>query len=205
MHVKLSQSQYPAGHTGALINRQPILCAECHSSNALKAAGQPGVESLSNAMHARHSDVPDITPDIAGCYNCHPGPETQCLRDVMSQEENMTCIDCHGNLQHVAQNTNPWLSEPRCDGLGCHAGRVRQDQALYRFSRGHGGLYCEACHDSTHAIAQSREANDRIKFINLQGDSGTLEQCTVCHVTQPTTEFQHTFIRRHYLPAIVRY
>jgi hypothetical protein len=102
----------------------------------------------------------------------------------MSQQFGLTCIDCHGGMEVVKENPNPWLNEPRCDG--CHTDpKYAQDQTLYRFSKGHGGIYCEACHDSTHAIAQSREPRDALKFIALQGHAGVLETCTVCHLTQP--------------------
>ena len=100
LHDQKFQAQYPAGHTGALMSRRPVLCAECHASNALGAAGAPGVMSLSNAMHTRHTN---IVPDtLNGCYSCHPGPTTQCLRDTM-RAEGLTCIDCHGGLAKVAQ------------------------------------------------------------------------------------------------------
>ena len=183
-----------------LINSRPVLCANCHSSNALGMGGVSGVPSLSRAMHTKHSgEVPNT---LNGCYNCHPGPTTACLRDVMSQNvtssldpnRKMNCIDCHGGMSTVAQNPNPWLNEPRCDT--CHVPtathQYNQDQALYRFSTGHGGVYCEACHDSTHAIATSREAKDAIKFVQLQGTSGTLSKCTVCHLTQPTGPGPHS-------------
>lgn len=183
-----------------LINSRPVLCARCHSSNALGKPGVSGVPSLSNAMHDKHAEeVPDT---LAGCYSCHPGPTTKCLRDAMSLNvtsaldptRKMNCIDCHGGMRAVAQNPNPWLNEPRCDG--CHKTTATkqyvQDQPLYRHSKGHGGVYCEACHDSTHAIATSREANDAIKFFQLQGQSGTLSKCTVCHLTQPTGPGPHS-------------
>ena len=188
LHDQLSLSQYPAGHTTPLMNRRPVLCAECHSSNALGAAGLPGVENLSNAMHSRHAGkVPDSTD---GCYNCHPGPTTKCLRDVMSVQKGFQCTSCHGGMDQVKTNPNPWLNEPRCDS--CHTNpRYAQNAPLYRQSTGHGGLYCEACHDSTHAIAQSGEPRDALKFINLQGYAGTLNKCTVCHVTQPSEPFPH--------------
>jgi len=158
-----------------LMSQRPVLCATCHGSNALGAPGDPTLPNLSNAMHARHSGkVPNT---LNGCYNCHPGPKTHCLRDVMSVEEDMTCISCHGPMQKVALNENPWLNEPRCDS--CHD--VTQDNALYRFSKEHGGLYCEACHDSTHAIAPSSNPRDAIKFKALQGSNGPLTECTVCH------------------------
>ncbi len=189
LHDKLSLASYPSGHTEALMNRRPVLCAECHSSNALGAKGVAGVSSLSNAMHHHHSGLPDITPDTNGCYNCHPGPATKCLRDVMSQQYGMTCINCHGDIAHVATNPTPWLNEPRCDT--CHGNNAHQNKALFRFSTDHGGLYCEACHDSTHATATSRESNDAIKFVALQGHAGTLKECAVCHQTAPTGVFLH--------------
>ena len=101
----------------------------------------------------------------------------------------MTCLSCHGDIAHVATNPQPWLNEPRCDT--CHGSNAYQNQALYRHSTGHGALYYEACHDSTHATAPSREPNDAIKFIDLQGHSGTLSECGVCHTALPGGAFTH--------------
>ena len=171
-----------------LMNTRPVLCASCHSSNALGAPGKPDIPSLSNAMHDRHKE--EVPSTLDGCYNCHPGPNTKCLRDVMSSKFGMNCISCHGTLAQVAQNPNPWLNEPRCDN--CHNdGQHQQNSALYRFSTGHGKIYCEACHDSTHAIAQSTQPKDAIKFIALQGHAGTLDSCMVCHTAVPTGPGPH--------------
>lgn len=200
-----------------LMSNQPVLCASCHSSNALGTAGQPGLPSLSNAMHSKHTEA-NIPNTTDGCYNCHPGPTTRCLRDTMSLNFGFTCETCHGTLLQVSQNPSPWLHEPRCDNSGCHpAAKYGLDQPLYRNSRGiptttgttgHGGLYCEACHDSTHAIATSREPNDAIKFVNLQGHAGTLRECTVCH-TAPVWGMIHGpqfsgVPLRTYLPVVMR-
>lgn len=188
LHDKENQREYPAGHTGALMDRRPVLCAECHSSNALDAAGLKtgvaGVPSLSKAMHGTHADK--VPVGIDGCYSCHPGPSTKCLRDVMSSQYGMDCTSCHGDMKQVASNRSPWLSEPRCDS--CH-GDVHQDNALYRLSKGHGGLYCAACHDSPHAIAPSSQPRDGIKFELLQGHNGPIDSCTVCHASQPQGVF----------------
>jgi hypothetical protein len=190
LHDNKELSGYPAGHTEALMIRRPVLCAECHSSNALQAGGVSGVSSLSNAMHAQHNG---IVPDtLNGCYNCHPGPTTRCLRDVMSAQNGMDCIACHGTMAQVAQNQNPWLNEPRCDNAACHGSQYAQDQPLYRMSKGHGGVYCEACHDSPHAIAPSTQPGDAIKFTQLQGHAGPLETCTVCHLTRPAGNGPHS-------------
>jgi hypothetical protein len=188
LHDRENQEEYPSGHTVPLMDRRPVLCAECHASNALQAPGVAGVPNLSNAIHDAHEET--IPNSTAGCYNCHPGPETKCLRDVMSTEFDMGCTDCHGTMNQVKQNPNPWLYEPRCDN--CHTDPVyQQNQALYRKSTGHGGLYCEACHDSTHAIAPSSQPRDAIKFMNLQGHDGPIDTCTVCHLTQPQSGGPH--------------
>jgi len=94
-------------------------------------------------------------------------------------------------MQAVSQNAEPWLNEPQCGNQNCHGAGYQTDQSLYRMSRGHGGIFCAGCHDSPHAIAASREQNDAIKFLELQGDPGTLRECTVCHSTKPKQAFKH--------------
>jgi hypothetical protein len=188
LHDMENMEEEEGGYDVPLMDRRPVLCAECHASNALNAPGVQGVPNFSKAMHEKHQER--VTQDQAGCYSCHPGPQTKCLRDTMSQQ-GMDCIDCHGNMAAVAQNPTPWLNEPRCDNEVCHGSAYQQDHPLYRMSKEHGGIYCEACHDSTHAIAPSREANDAIKFVALQGRNGTLEQCTVCHATMPAGPGPH--------------
>jgi hypothetical protein len=172
-----------------LVNSRPVLCAGCHASNALGTTGEPGVPNLSHAMHSKHSG--EVANSLDGCYSCHPGPTTKCLRDVMSTQHAMTCIDCHGSLSQVAQNPNPWLNEPSCASAQCHSSVYSQDQVLYRQSKGHGGVFCEGCHDSTHAVAPSAQARDAIKFIKLQGHNGPLDVCTTCHVTRPASGGPH--------------
>ena len=199
LHDREHAGDYPPGF-GRLMDNRPVLCATCHASNALGTTGKPGIPNLSKAVHDKHAGVENGGDDLAGlagtaalaenfCYNCHPGPATQCLRDVMASR-GMTCTDCHGSMEQVSQNPNPWLKEPRCDD--CHTdSRYAQDQPLYRMSTGHGGVRCAGCHDSPHAIAESSQPNDAIKFIAWQGHVGTLDTCTVCHATEPTDPGPH--------------
>lgn len=215
LHDKENWEKYPPGF-GKLMDNRPVLCAACHASNALNAPGKPGIPNLSKAMHAKHAEVEnelgsgELTASALAtpfCYNCHPGPETKCLRDVMSQR-GMTCTDCHGSMTQVSQNPDPWFNEPRCDN--CHKDpKFAQDQPLYRMSTGHGGVRCSGCHDSPHAIAQSSQPNDAIKFIAWQGHAGTLSDCTVCHATVPQGAGPHGLISplnasyRAFLPSLV--
>ncbi len=170
----------------SLMTSRPVLCAGCHASNALGTTGSPGLPNLSHAMHSLHAEeVPD---SLAGCYNCHPGPTTRCLRDVMSSRFGLTCISCHGGMAAVANPVRqPWLDEPRCDDAHCHGAGFAQNNALYRHSTGHNGIYCEGCHDSTHAIAASTQPKDGFKFVAWQRAPGPLSQCTTCHATAPAT------------------
>jgi hypothetical protein len=59
--------------------------------------------------------------------------------------------------------------------------------SLYRFSSGHGGLQCEACHNSTHAEYTSAVVNDNVQSTNLQGHEGMIAECTACHSSVPNT------------------
>jgi mono/diheme cytochrome c family protein len=154
--------------------------------------GNPDLPSLSEAMHSKHAE------ETNDCYKCHPGPTTRCLRDVMSQQYGLTCISCHGNTQQVAtsieQGRRPWLDEPRCQT--CHGANYAESPGtLYRNSHnGHGGLYCETCHSSTHAILPSREERDNRQNVALQGHSGTLRGCVVCHGVTPSGPGPHGYI-----------
>ncbi|HTP06980.1 MAG TPA: hypothetical protein VMP08_01925 [Anaerolineae bacterium] len=65
-------------------------------------------------------------------------------------------------------------------------------------SAGHGGLYCEACHDSTHALAPSTLPNkDGLKFFQLQGHNGPIDACNVCHASLPTGPGPHGILAPH--------
>lgn len=165
---------------------KPVLCANCHADPALGLAGNPELPSLSAAMHDKHKDK---APD---CYSCHPGPQTKCLRDTMSNDFGMGCTDCHvGGMGALGrENRTPWLDEPRC--ADCHEPQFAENPGkLFRQSVGHGGLYCESCHNSTHAILPSRDADDNLQAIDLQGYAGTIQECTICHLTRPTAPGPH--------------
>ena len=128
----------------------------------------------------------------------------------------MSCQSCHGNMTQVGHPSRQgWFNEPTCES--CHHNAAPNRRALngvdanglplvpadrtfatnantpvsglnlYRFSKGHGGLQCEACHGSTHAEYPSSHADDNTQSIAVQGHSGTIAECTACHTTAPTT------------------
>ena len=156
------------------------------AASPLMAATQALIDSAGLSDSANPSVSPSAVTEEGtnNCYLCHPGQQTQCLRDVM-YAKGMTCINCHGGTADVAaSNRRPWIDEPKCGT--CHASQYAENtDKRYRDSVGHGGLYCEACHGSPHAILPSIEPNDNIQNIALQGHAGTLSDCTVCHATVP--------------------
>jgi hypothetical protein len=176
---------------------QPILCAGCHASPALGTPGIPEAKYMSFQIHDKHKFMDETNPGQIGCEKCHPGPNTHCLRGTMNTDFGMVCQDCHGDMDTVSRSIEngrtPWLDEPAC--RDCHTSTYGEPVGqLYRNSQGHGGVYCAGCHGSPHAIYPSREARDNANNIALQGHSGTLNDCSVCHGVTPGGSGPHGIV-----------
>jgi len=166
-----------------LMKRKPVLCGSCHSSNALGTKST--LISLSHAIHARHGF---INSSLDGCYSCHPGKDTKCLRGVMFVKGKV-CTDCHGGMKQVGDTSrNPWFQEPDC-GM-CHKTGAEPGK-LYRMSAGHGGVYCAACHGSPHAEYPSALDKDNMQPMRIQGSPKPIGRCTACHLTPPQGSMIH--------------
>jgi hypothetical protein len=167
----------------------PILCSQCHADNIMGKPGNGSVASLSYIIHNKHKTR------TSDCYKCHPGKVTQCFRDIMFQKGKL-CTDCHGTIANVASTIKsgrrPWLDEPTCASASCHYTRYAEEPGkLFRESKGHGGLYCSACHGSPHAITPTINDNDNAQNLALQGTSGPLKNCKVCHGVNPLGKGPH--------------
>ena len=61
---------------------------------------------------------------------------------------------------------------------------TRRDGPLYRSGKDtHGNVPCGACHGGAHAVWPNRNpnANDNVTALQLQGHTGTILECNVCH------------------------
>lgn len=229
-NFKLALKQKGYDKAGLLASAEkgtPVLCANCHASNALGTAGAANVKPLTTSIHSHHAMVKDPLAGLPldsinnrnACYQCHPGSETKCLRGVMGNavlvngSQAMQCQSCHGTMSNVGRaGRTGWLDQPNCQA--CHHDGKRELTAvsstgilrtwldaryatnpntpasgfsLYRFSKGHGNLQCEACHGSTHAEYPSSHRNDNVLSLDVQGREGTIGECTACHKTVPMT------------------
>ncbi len=164
-----------------LVAQRPILCASCHGSPVLGLSG-PGSSGryLSGAIHSFHASRG------AACYDCHPGPTTQCSRSTAHSAADGNCQNCHGSLDAVGNSVLsgtrvPWVDEPKC--ATCHPGVAEVDtgSALYRNATGHGGLSCPACHGSPHAMIPSKQASDNVLASQYQTSVKSLGSCGACH------------------------
>lgn len=193
--------------TGFDPNATPILCAGCHADPVLGTTGRPDAGYFSLRMHGAHKFMDEQGMGTAVCYKCHPGPNTQCLRGVMADQHGLVCQDCHGTMSvmeaSIDNGRTPWLQEPAC--RTCHTSRYGEPVGqLYRMSTGHGGVFCEGCHNSTHGEWPSRVAADNALAIALQGRSGVLEDCRVCHGVYPAGEGPHGLVATSVADEILR-
>ena len=121
----------------------PILCAACHSSNALPGTGVDNIKAFTTAIHSYHAKVIDPYTNLTmndstnrgACYACHPGATTKCLRGAMGDAKDtngqniMQCQSCHGHMSNVGNaNRKGWLDLPNCQA--CHHNGVRETSAI---------------------------------------------------------------------------
>lgn len=160
-------------------------CYRCHPGSVIRgmrgamraAIAADGTRAMQcQSCHGRMRDVAD--PDRTGwldepqCQSCHTGTA---LRHS-GQIRYATVFEPDGALRQAADATFATNPDTPAPGL-----------SLYRFSRGHGGLACEACHGATHAEYPSSERNDNLQSLQLQGHVGMLVDCATCHPTVPDT------------------
>ena len=163
----------------------PILCASCHSSNALFTTSVGAAKSLTSSIHSKHSNVTDPSTNTTlsnsenrgACYSCHPGADTECLRGAMGSakdsfsNQTMQCQSCHGGMSDVGNSAREgWLDQPNCQV--CHQDGQRHETALVN-----GTL--RAVLDTTFATNPNTPATGKSLYRYSTGH-GNL-QCSSCH------------------------
>ena len=134
------------------------------------------------------------------CQSCHVGDAMQVQSLIRAGELADAAIhatDKSGNADGLRLEMAYSLDEHALNGgddqltlFDFSDSRFASNLPLYRLSggnegsgKGHGGVSCEGCHGSTHAIWPNANpwANDNTTAMELQGHTGTIVECGTCH------------------------
>lgn len=159
-------------------------CYACHPGSVTRclrgAMGKAVSADGSMAMQCQscHGDMSDVgaTNRVGwlmepNCQGCHTG----------------TALANAGQIRFQSVFTNGVPRVPANTLFATNPDTPAAGFSLYRFSRGHGGLACAACHGSTHAEYPTAFRNDNIQSMAIQGHEGVLTECTACHQSSPVT------------------
>jgi len=160
-------------------------CYTCHPGSATRclrgamggAVAADGTAAMQcQSCHGTMSDVGAATRtgwlDEPNCQQCHTGSATQNNGQIR-----YTSVFESNGTPRIAVSTL-FATNPNTPATGI---------SLYRFSKGHGGLQCSACHGSTHAEFPAAHRNDNLQSFATQGHIGVVADCTACHATMPST------------------
>ncbi len=185
IHFRHSSVSDPTNGQTLESNANRTACYRCHPGSETRCLrGVMGMSVASDgslAIQCQNCHGPMSAVGAAGrqgwlnepsCQNCHTGTATSNSGMIRYT----SAFDNSGSLRVPANNT--FATNPNTPATGL---------SLYRFSAGHGGVQCEACHNSTHAEYPSMERNDNIQAQHVQGHVGTISDCFSCHNTQPGT------------------
>jgi PKD repeat protein len=127
------------------------------------------------------------------CQSCHGNMSTVGAASRVGWFMEPNCASCHtgtatsnnGQIRYasVFTDTNFTVRVPGNPTFSTQPNIPANGISLFRFSAGHGGLQCEACHGSTHAEFPSTHENDNVRNLKIQGHTGMMVECTACHTS----------------------
>jgi PKD repeat protein len=196
---------------GAMANGG-MVCQDCHGDMAQVgddfsrnvSAANPGAFELGGDFYTNAAQPRVPWANEPSCGSCHTGDAMSNLTGMAGVTINP--VDSDGNrdnirlfrayvngdakatpivpsnkrfAENIIQASNPAISDPGDPRIG--------NPMLYRVSKGHGGLFCETCHGSTHGIWPNKNdlANDNVAANQLQGHKGVISECSTCHTSSP--------------------
>ncbi|MCL4402961.1 MAG: cytochrome c family protein, partial [Acidobacteria bacterium] len=186
-----------------------IDCAQCHAQGMDGTVNLPagGTEQCPGRERRRHVEVALAGDARLAQSGYGPGRDLLFLSsrgyDPMSENRNQRngVPGDHSFLPDRTvpwragmgdPNRNPWVTEPTCEQ--CHGTNYSTGTTLYRQAKGHGGVYCEACHNSTHAWWPSKLWADDLQPAKLQRTPYAVGNCTICHTRRHAGDNPHAAI-----------
>ena len=215
----------------------PNTCGVCHPSAIGKSKTNPtGAVKVMRAVEFgkwtevypsnRTSCYRDVMAGYGiSCQQCHGTMAQQgasllaATPEHPSAQKLLAALEPKLNGRKPVPRT-PWLQEPDC--LGCHVGYSKSYQnissygrwvegfdKLYRNSRVF-GVYCEACHNSTHSLwgtihvvseeVYQADNYQPLKYQGIAAPIGARGNCDVCHTVVPKGDM-HKNMRQAYYGA----
>jgi PKD repeat protein len=179
MHTLHGQVADPTSGQTLEANTNRTACYRCHPGsetrclrgamgNAVAANGTMAIQcqNCHGPMSAVGSPARTGWLQEPTCQSCHTGTATSNAGAIRFT----SVFDASGQTRTVTNTTFATAAGAPAPGL-----------SLYRFSAGHGGLQCSACHGSTHAEFPSSHPNDNLQSVALQGHAGMIAECGTCH------------------------
>jgi len=162
-------------------------CYRCHPGSATKCLrGAMGGAVASDGTMAMQ------------CQSCHGSMSNVGKLSRTGWLNEPTCQQCHsgtatsnnGQIRYTScfTDTTNWIERVAVnETFATKSNSPAPGLSLYRFSAGHGGLQCSACHGSTHAEFPATHRNDNVRNQEIQGHAGVMVECTSCHTAMPNT------------------
>jgi len=149
-------------------------CNDCHG-DMLAVGGHSDLQAGGSIDGTNDGGTRRPWLDLPRCQSCHTGDAVSYLSGA-----NLAADPNWPFRLRQAYETGDASASPLLVNNKRFAENIN---ALYRFSKGHGGIACENCHGSTHAIwpNDTNNANDNVAAKKLQGFAGPIIECFVCH------------------------
>lgn len=172
-----------AMYTGGLI------CQDCHG-NMTQVGNDFSVNFSASTPFPAGADLTRRVPwaNEPRCQSCHTGDAVSNVGltdpNVIRSSEGIRLLQAYrtndANATPIIATNKRFAENTSSNG----------NPALYRLSKGHSGIFCEGCHGSTHAEwpvppeSSASIPNDNMAATRLQGHTGTIMECTVCHAAR---------------------
>lgn len=150
-----------------------IECHNCHG-DSLAVAGVHPLQKGGSIDFQNDGEMRRPWKDLPRCQSCHTGDAVRYLKG-----EGLV-FNTDGFRLRQAYKTGDASASPL---LAENPRFAEERRKLFKDSKGHGDIACEACHGSTHAIWSNSDfnANDNLTSLQLQGHVGTIIECDTCH------------------------
>jgi hypothetical protein len=171
---------------GAMFNGG-LICQDCHgnmqqvgndfSSNFSASTPYPGGANLS--LRVPWAKEP-------ACGSCHSGDAVSNMTgnpNAIKANDGIRLLQAYLTTDATATPIVP-TNKRFAEETAPNSSRI-----LYRLSKGHAGIACEACHGSTHAEwpvqpeSGASIPNDNMAATQIQGHTGKIIECTACHAS----------------------